>query len=958
MLHLYLVFLGEEGKVKIRLIAAFILITLSFAKATPLVSGEFDLALQWYGNADMPQWVADVAWGDGTGLVVWEDSRLFVGAIYGTRFGTGGEVIDPVGIPILFPEPMFDRYLHQPRLSWDGTYYLLALKSTDNNFGEAMIEAVMLDSAARPVVPKTITLSRISSFAGQHAVASSGQEHLVAWVDIGNGIFIQRIDTDFSMLDDSPLQVSGPAPGLSGIDVGWDGQHYVVFWKDENGVRAARIEQRGEVLDAGGIALIDGEINAGPRVAWTGEHYLLVFAGHLSIFQQFDGILAMRVSPDLGLLDVFPATLDNVTSTNPDIACGSAICLVSWDNTPNSPGKIMGALVDGFLNHFDPTIGLSGSRFHRFLPAACWDGSEFLVTWTEMSSNLTFDVYATRVDAFGNVSDRLGYPLSLGHSNQLKPSAVFDGENFLAVWSEGRGERGMDIVGRHISPGSVAVSPPAAVLEAAPLQQMQPRLSRNVSGYLLTWCDWRNYSENKEPFMTRLGADGIPIDQARRFSGDCGVPVACGSSRCLVPKVTDSDVQAVFIDMETDIPAEEVVQVRHSSANPSSAAVSWGAGRFLLAWTECSVFCTVHAARLSDDGKVLDPTGFQLSPTEGYHGSPIISWDGENFLVAWVDNESRIDGARVEPDGEVLDPEGFHIGEEARKMYLQGAAGGTGRHLVAWLEEYEPDLWRVRAARIGREGQALDMPPILLVADVQKDWFAPAWHNALSSDGRGRWLYTYSKLHDEQEEPLVRAYGVWLTALAPGQPCQQAGECESGYCVDGLCCDSTCQGQCEACNEPGAEGTCVSVQGAPHGDRPACVGIFPCGGVCDGSHRQSCSYPGPEVLCAESRCENGVEAKTGFCNGTGACSPQELHSCWPYYCGGNSCRDSCSDDVDCADDLVCREGNCRQEQDGGPEPSHPADGCGCSTSRGISDSLICLLACLALLRACPRNRRR
>lgn len=46
--------------------------------------------------------------------------------------------------------------------------------------------------------------------------------------------------------------------------------------------------------------------------------------------------------------------------------------------------------------------------------------------------------------------------------------------------------------------------------------------------------------------------------------------------------------------------------------------------------------------------------------------------------------------------------------------------------------------------------------------------------------------------------------------------------CQSLHCVDGFCCDSVCDAQCEACGEPGAEGTCRPVSGAVRGERPAC----------------------------------------------------------------------------------------------------------------------------------------
>src|SRR5690606_19377231 len=107
-------------------------------------------------------------------------------------------------------------------------------------------------------------------------------------------------------------------------------------------------------------------------------------------------------------------------------------------------------------------------------------------------------------------------------------------------------------------------------------------------------------------------------------------------------------------------------------------------------------------------------------------------------------------------------------------------------------------------------------------------------------------------------------------------------------CSDGLCCDRPCTGQCEACDLPGHEGTCMPVTGAPRGDRPACEGdaASPCGaGACDGSNRSSCSFAGTEVICGDSACSDGVE--TGRrCDGAGQCrSAETSRACAPYACG-------------------------------------------------------------------------
>ena len=93
----------------------------------------------------------------------------------------------------------------------------------------------------------------------------------------------------------------------------------------------------------------------------------------------------------------------------------------------------------------------------------------------------------------------------------------------------------------------------------------------------------------------------------------------------------------------------------------------------------------------------------------------------------------------------------------------------------------------------------------------------------------------------------------------PGADCTSADTCASGHCVDGVCCDSECSGQCEACNQSFAKGTCTAVVGAPIPPHPACLtDTTVCGGSCDGVTRNTCTYPDESKLCVPGYCAGGV----------------------------------------------------------------------------------------------------
>jgi hypothetical protein len=140
--------------------------------------------------------------------------------------------------------------------------------------------------------------------------------------------------------------------------------------------------------------------------------------------------------------------------------------------------------------------------------------------------------------------------------------------------------------------------------------------------------------------------------------------------------------------------------------------------------------------------------------------------------------------------------------------------------------------------------------------------------------------------------------------------CREAGcrTCESTHCVDGFCCDGACDAQCEACGEPGAEGTCQPVSGPVRGERRPCDSDdTQCGGACDGRD-PACSYPAPGTPCA-SQCQDGVVTPS-LCDGVGSCQPSAPRACDGYACDGDACAVTCRRPEDCSADFACLANAC------------------------------------------------
>ena len=184
-----------------------------------------------------------------------------------------------------------------------------------------------------------------------------------------------------------------------------------------------------------------------------------------------------------------------------------------------------------------------------------------------------------------------------------------------------------------------------------------------------------------------------------------------------------------------------------------------------------------------------------------------------------------------------------------------------------------------------------------------------------------------------------------------GTTCTADNQCAGNHCVDGYCCNTACDGQCEACDVAGNQGTCTpDHQGdAPHGQRTACATDgSACGGACDGTRRLTCGYPDGLTSCRAGSCADGVATLAAGCNGAGACPAAQTQTCSPYTCGATECAGNCIADSDCPSGDFCSAGVCSPKLTPG---SVCAGSDQCATGF-CTDGVCCDTACDGQCEAC------
>ncbi|HYI09443.1 MAG TPA: hypothetical protein VEK57_10270 [Thermoanaerobaculia bacterium] len=158
-----------------------------------------------------------------------------------------------------------------------------------------------------------------------------------------------------------------------------------------------------------------------------------------------------------------------------------------------------------------PDVALERGAFAQETPAAASSATQSLVAWRERTSpDGGFTVYATRLDANGEVLDPQSLELGTSACHEFGPAAASDGRDFIAVWF-----------------GDHDVS--SAVIRADGTMTKQ-RVSHNMTGacgtgslalvsngteYLAVWQ--KKVPERlltSEVYGIRLRADGTPIDDS------------------------------------------------------------------------------------------------------------------------------------------------------------------------------------------------------------------------------------------------------------------------------------------------------------------------------------------------------------------------------------------------------------------------------------------------------------
>jgi len=592
-----------------------------------------------------------------------------------------------------------------PAITFDGTNYLVVWQNKGRGFDvyESFdIYGTRVSQSGTILDPAGIVITDALNWQLNPSVAFDGTNYLVVWEDNRNGpsdIYGTRVNQRGVVIDSSGISISTVADRQGSPAVAFDGENYFVVWEDKrNGsfdIYGTRVNQSGTILDPDGVPISRAENNQkSPSITFDDENYLVVWQDKRN--GSYD-IYCTRVSKTGIIFDTNGAAIstDDGDQVLPTLAANGRYCFVVWSE-PLPTGrltyssKLYGARIDQSGNVIDTT----GIYFFEIVgkPKIIYTGTKYLIIWS--GPNAVF------LDTSGRVlSTFTVYPKG------WNANVVFNGQNYFFVWEDARNGFSpyyyTDIYGARVDHSGAVLDTKGFVVSKAIGEQLHSAVTFDAANYLVVWQEHNGSSYD---------ICGIRISSYGQVLDTASIKISTANDDQCYPAVSfdGANYFVVWQDIRKGFQNTDVYGARISQAgkvfDPSGIAISTAKSQqwkpsiafdgrnYLVVWEDIrggAAGFDIYGARVHPSGKILDPLGFVISNAKNHQRTPAIVFDGTNYFVVWRDERNGyrcydIYGARVSPAGVLLDSNGIAISAAESGQFWPSVAFDGTNYLVVW----------------------------------------------------------------------------------------------------------------------------------------------------------------------------------------------------------------------------------------------------------------------------------
>lgn len=355
----------------------------------------------------------------------------------------------------------------------------------------------------------------------------------------------------------------------------------------------------------------------------------------------------------------------------------------------------------------NPSSG-NPSTYNQNQPAVAFDGTNYLVVWEDQRSGYSYDIYGARFTQGNQLLDGSSFVISEAAGDQRRPEVAFNGTNYLVVWSDLRGGSNFDVYGARVTPAGGVLDPGGIAISAAAADQDDPAVSASGSTWVVAWRDGRNGTDNI--FAARVGAGGnvadpVGIALAPGATVQNEPAIAASSTVALVAYTSAGiDVRATRLDTTTGAVLTST-GVGVSGSTDRLPAVAFDGTNFLVVYQRDGQgnLRDINGVRVTQGGTPLDSAeGFVINGEPGNARVPSVTFGNGRYLVAWHDDKLTstapdVLAATVLPDGTVNQTRGFLINGVTDWQVYPDVAAGSGGFLAVWEDRRnrDPDVYGV-----------------------------------------------------------------------------------------------------------------------------------------------------------------------------------------------------------------------------------------------------------------------
>ena len=430
--------------------------------------------------------LVSVAYSDGVYLAVWEDYRnAATGAdIYGARITTGGNVLDPVGIPISVGSGKQSR----PRVAACGGMFLVVWGDSRNADTGLDVYGCRVTVSGTLLDPNGLVIAKAAGDQHMPSIAGSAARWLVVYnheKDPAYDIYGTFVEPSGGVIQPGGFPVCAASAVQSMSAVGSNGTDFFVAWHDYRNassrdldVYGTRVTATGSVTNPQGL-LIAGAAAAQwfPHVASNGDTFLVTWHDQR-----------------------------NETSfmTNTDVY-GARISAGGGVMTPNP-------------------ISISRSKGNQRDPVAAAMGGDYLVVWTDDRDAATgYDIVGTTLSGAGVAGATNGFPLSQQPFKQDHPTIAAgpNGQFLVTHWAEDTNTSAFKIIANicYIREPEVVLDQPVVGANGARLRWTSvPRLGYRVQAAEAFPAIWRDLDAGfQADSVVSEVLDAAPVSGARFY---------------------------------------------------------------------------------------------------------------------------------------------------------------------------------------------------------------------------------------------------------------------------------------------------------------------------------------------------------------------------------------------------------------------------------------------------------